>query len=242
MDNRKKNIRLLAAILGILLVAAAFYGMYSHYEKELQALYGILSAQKEPEPQPDLTDTLAEEKESFSVEELTGELQLIGRMETAEYNYTAVGVYDKSRSVWVFDIPGTKTRYVYSYDGRVIAGIDFSAVDVEIDETEQLVIIYIPPAEILSSSIDEGSFQVYDEKQGLFNPVRVEEFSETKLKMQQEEEEKAIRNGLLENAENNAVTILGSFTDSLPVPERYNIRVIVDRNGEYTTAPKRRSE
>ena len=85
------------------------------------------------------------EEESGSVtehEEISGEtirsgMTDIGELATEEYWFTQVQTYDSSKSAQIFDLsfdlPLTRNKFVYSYDGVIKAGVDFAAASVEVD-------------------------------------------------------------------------------------------------------------
>ena len=55
----------------------------------------------------------------------------IGELATQSANCTSIRVEDKDRKLFGVSIPFTQTKYIYTYDTTVKAGIDFSKVTVK---------------------------------------------------------------------------------------------------------------
>ena len=152
--------------------------------------------------------------------EITGEtirsgMTDIGELATEEYWFTQVETFDKSKTAQLFsitfDVPLTRTKFVYSYDGVIKAGIDFTKTEVEKDELKRLITITLPKAYILSSEIDYDSFQLYDEKTSIFNPLSVKDVSDTNREMICSAEKDAIAKGVLDRADKNAEKLVKNF-------------------------------
>lgn len=66
----------------------------------------------------------------------------------------------------------------------------------------------MPKARILSHQIDKDSIETLDQKEGLFNPVKVEDVRNFDSVSQDAMEERAIENGILDKAFENAKNII----------------------------------
>ena len=66
----------------------------------------------------------------------------------------------------------------------------------------------MPKARILSHQIDKDSIETLDQKDGLFNPVKVEDVRTFDSISQDAMEERAIENGILDKAFENAKNII----------------------------------
>jgi hypothetical protein len=149
----------------------------------------------------------------------------IGELATQEYYFTEVESYDSQKKVNDFKIPLTTSRFVYSYDGMIKAGIDFTGIQVEKDDLKKLIMVKLPKAKILSVEIYEDSFKVYDEKQSIFNQVSISDFNNTNANLKARAEERAIERGLLDKANDNAVLLLKNFLLSTYDVSDYAIKV-----------------
>lgn len=114
-----------------------------------------------------------------------------------------------SRELFGIQIPFTQSKYIYSMDFEIKAGIDFG--DIDWDLKDKIIEVRLPEARILSSEMKQDSFQVYHEEESIFRQIRLEEINDGFEDMQKQAEKDAVSNGLLENAKSNAETILKEF-------------------------------
>lgn len=177
----------IAIIIAILIIALCFFGGI----RLGKILYGSSITEKKTQ----ITDTL-----------LYQQLAQENELSTVRYFYTNMGKYENSIELGSTRIPFTKKSFIISYDGIIKAGIDMDKVKIQIDG--KIITISIPKAEILSHEIKEDSVQVYDEKNSIFNGLSVEDIMNFQQQEKQEMEEKAIGNGILVEAQENAKTSL----------------------------------
>ncbi|MCR5223235.1 MAG: DUF4230 domain-containing protein [Lachnospiraceae bacterium] len=152
----------------------------------------------------------------------------IGELATEEYYFTEVETYDSSKKFKDFEIPFTTSRFVYSYDGTIKAGVDFASIGVEKDDLTKTITVKLPKARILSSEIDENSFKMYDEKQSIFNKISISNFNATNADLKKRAEEKALAKGLLDRADANAITLIKNFLHSTYDISDYAIKVVTE--------------
>lgn len=148
----------------------------------------------------------------------------IGELATQAAYCTEVDVIDASRKLFGVKIPFTQSKYIYSYDVVVKAGFDFG--DIEWSENDTVVTVKLPKAKILGCDIDTDSFKVYHEDESIFRQITLEETNESMSKLKKQAEENAVANGLLENARNNAETILTGFFGNVYDLETYEIKFV----------------
>ncbi len=213
-------------IISLLVIAIAMvFGIrsYDAYRNDL------LEKQKEEEDVQKIEQTETTDKKVFlkditlSGETIQSGLRDIGKLCTAEYTFTHVETFESQIDLFGLKIPGTKSSYVYSYDGTILAGIDFTQITVVKDDDKKTIQINCPKAEIISTEIDQDSFTLYGEKKGLFNPFEVEDFALSQSDMIRMEESRALDNGILKRAEENAEQILINFLTGMFDLERYTI-------------------
>jgi hypothetical protein len=112
------------------------------------------------------------------------------------------------KSSFIISTPFTSSKVIYSYSGTIKAGIRISDAKVDVDQNTKAIYVRLPEAEILSSELDQDSLEIYDEKQGFFSKMSMEDFNSFQRDLKAEAEEKAIEKGLLESAKENAKTII----------------------------------
>ena len=109
-------------------------------------------------------------------------------------------------------------------DGVLKAGIDFSAV--KISNTDDTITVVVPKASVLSNELVEKSLNVYEEKDGLFNKITLEDDSAIRQQIKDKAQQSAVDNGLLQQAHDNAADMLRYMIKAVPgVKDNYTIVV-----------------
>ena len=147
----------------------------------------------------------------------------INELTTVEYHYTTMGQFENSADFYGMKVPFTTKKFIVSYDGAIKAGVDLSGIEIAVSET--VITITLPKAEILSHQVDESSFQIYDEKSGIFNKIKLEDYNSFQLEQKKTMEDKALSSGLLAEAYNNAKNIVTNIIEM--ATEGYEYSVII---------------
>lgn len=148
-------------------------------------------------------------------------LREIGELSTQAGYFTSVQVIQDAKDFFGIALPFTEKKYVFSYDGTVKAGIDFKNVRIEIIGNE--IHVRIPEAEIFGVQIDPESYTIYYEGDSIFNKLKIEDVNEAQKALEEEVREKAVANGILENATNNARMLITGYLSALYNPNEYSI-------------------
>ena len=150
---------------------------------------------------------------------IRSEIKSIGELATIEYLYTDAGKFEDPAELFGRDLPFkiTTKYFIAKWDGVIKAGINLDQIKVEENKLTKEIIVYIPAAEILSHEIIQDSIETLDEKDGLFNPLKIEDIRKFDAGSMQAMEKRAIENGLLDKAFNNAKSIIERlvFTDAV---------------------------
>ena len=147
----------------------------------------------------------------------------IGEFATQAAYCTELNVIDDSKKLFKVSIPFTQSKYIYSYDIVIKAGFDFSEIEWDANEKENVIEVKLPEAKVLSSEIDLDSFEVYHEQESAFNKITMTENNESIKELKEKAEKNAIANGLLENARTNAETVLTGFFAKAYDLDKYEI-------------------
>jgi hypothetical protein len=180
-------------------------------------------------------EKIVEKEVTISGETIKYNISNIGKLSTAEYSYTHVEQVDETRKINGFKIPLTKSSFIYSYDGKITAGIDFTEVQVDKNDTTKEITVTLPDVEIISSDVDEDSFELYDEKNNIFNPISVTDVIDSLADLKTSEEEKAISRGLLDDAKSNAINLVENFLQASCNVQDYKINIIFNSDLEETS-------
>lgn len=152
---------------------------------------------------------------------ITSEIQDIGELATIEYLYTDAGKFEDAATVFGKEIPFSFTTksFIAKWDGIIKAGVNVEEITVEVNDPDKEIIVHLPEAKILSHEIDEESIQTLDEKNGLFNAIKVDDIREFDAISKEAMEQRAIENGLLDKAYENAKAIIYKLIDTGVVEE-----------------------
>jgi hypothetical protein len=219
-------------IIGVAFVVAVVAGfIYQHnklkeQEDQLnQQLQLISDLQAEKAAAED--SIIEESTPTITSEQVSEELRDLDELVTMEYLYTNADKYENQLSVseWNIDIPLTKKSFLLAYDGRIKAGVDLSGVDISVTEESREIVVTLPRSEIVSHEIFEDNIRVFDEKDNIFNKITIDNYNSFLSEQKTVMEEKAVEQGLLTSADENARTIVKSFLRLLPGMDTYTLTV-----------------
>lgn len=164
------------------------------------------------EIKPDITSTLIFNK-LISVRELT----------SLKYYYTNMGQFENQNTFYGYKVPFTSKKFIVSYDGVIHAGVDLEKMEVKVKDKS--IEIKIPPAKILSHEIYEDSLKVFDERESIFNRIDIEDYNNFSKDQKKEVEDKAIKRGLLKEADEEARKAIEDSLLSDTILSDYKIKI-----------------
>ena len=165
-----------------------------------------------------LVYTRKEAKSNYVSDEKITEIgfENIGELATQSVTTTTVRVETKDLKLFNVSIPLTQSKYIYTYNTTIKAGINFSDVKWQLgdtDDTSHNIYVDIPEVKTLSADIDLDSFKVLHEENNIFSPITLTEHNDSLIQLRE--------NAL--SALDNAKTILTSFISQVYPSNEYNI-------------------
>jgi hypothetical protein len=158
--------------------------------------------------------------------DLLGErLRSAQELVTVAYYYTNMGRFENHVDFYGWKVPLTTKSFIVSYDGVIKAGVDLGGVEVEVDETGKTVTVTLPDSGILSHEIPEDSIEVFDESDNIFNPITIEDYTGFTRDEKTAMEQRAIDNGLLTSADEQARSAVESLLRLMPGMESYQLNM-----------------
>ena len=128
----------------------------------------------------------------------------IGELATQSVTTTSVRVETKDRKLFNISIPLTESKYIYTYNTNIKAGINFSDVTWSLGDTEDTKHnIYVTVPEVKT--------------------ITLTEHNDALKQLTDEALNDAIANGLYEKALENAKTLLSSFIYQVYPSDQYDI-------------------
>ena len=149
-------------------------------------------------------------------------LSNMGFLVTQEYHFTQVEKYTKEKKV--LSIIPSSSEFMYSYEGSVLAGVDFEKIEVTKDEETKTVTVVMPKSEIMAVTIDKDTFEVYSEKDSLWNPLKLEDYNMSLSEFEESAKEKALEGGILERSDEQARKLVNEFLGNYPSLADYEIK------------------
>ena len=175
-----------------------------------------------------LVYTRKEAKSNYVSDEKITEIgfENIGELATQSVTTTTVRVETKDLKLFNVSIPLTQSKYIYTYNTTIKAGINFSEVKWQLgdtDDTSHNIYVDIPEVKTLSADIDLDSFKVLHEENNIFSPITLTEHNDSLIQLRENALSDAINSGLYDRALDNAKTILTSFISQVYPSNEYNI-------------------
>lgn len=156
--------------------------------------------------------------------DIQGTINDIGELATAEYDFTITQVTEKpSKTVASINIPFTSGKVLYSYEGVIKAGIQFSSIEITESPKQKIIYVRLPNAEILSSEVDNDSLVIYDEQYSVFNTFTFSDFNISLADAKEAAVEAAIESGLLQRAIDNAKVLIKTTLSTIVDLDEYEL-------------------
>jgi hypothetical protein len=145
------------------------------------------------------------------------EIRSLARLETIKFSLEKIITAETRQGVFDWLIGD---RLIFVAHGEVIAGIDLNKLDPEDLEVKGFVLyVTLPEAEIFVTALDNEQSYVYDRDTGLFTHGEVNLETEARRAAEREIEKSALEDGILDLAEQNAISFLDRLFRDLGYPE-----------------------
>lgn len=215
----KKKIKIVLMVAVIIVIALVLIITFSGYKKAQEK---VKELEEEVERLSDPIAIYEEASREVDIRLINAEIQDIGELATIEYLYTDAGKFEDPAEIFGKDIPFSFTTksFIAKWDGVIKAGVDISKVTVEVNQFNKEIVVHIPTAEILSHDIDDESIETLDEKNGLFNRLKVDDIRKFDGISKDAMEQRAIENGILDKAMENAEKLIYNLVNTDVVEEQ----------------------
>jgi hypothetical protein len=140
-----------------------------------------------------------------SVPAVVQRIQRLNRLETVVYSIDTVVEGSKSSAVLPDLLAGDRILLVVH--GQSIAGIDLAQLkpeDVHITNNGQSIHLTLPPSQLFMTTLDNQHTRVYVRSTGLLVPADPNLETDTRAKAEQQLQQSALADGILDTASKNA--------------------------------------
>jgi Protein of unknown function (DUF4230) len=151
-----------------------------------------------------------------SVPAVVDRIKRLNRLETVVYSIDTVVEGAKTNPVLPDILTGDRLLLVVH--GQSIAGIDLAQLkpeDVRIDSNAQSIHVTLPPSQLFATTLDNQHTRVYSRTTGLLVPVDQNLESDTRAKAEQQLQQAALADGILDTASKNARATVTTLLYSL---------------------------
>lgn len=135
---------------------------------------------------------------------------------TLEYPFSDCARFTSSQKISDWEIPFTEKAFTVKWNGTITAGISLDRVSIQVDASGEQLIVTVPKAELLAFRVDDESFEILDEKNNLFNPISLDDLLQLDVKIQENMKNRALENGMLSTAQDNARVYITDILRSAP--------------------------
>jgi len=190
--------KIIACAAGLFIIAAA-YGIFANNIDDETTVNGEHLGTQHVEVSDEI---------SINTKTLKDYVAKTEKLITCEYYYSEIGDYEKSKPFLNFKLPFTTDKTLYTYSGKISAGINLKDLDFDVNASRKTITVKYPPVQILAHDMDQG-FEFYDIKKAVFNRSDFNDFEEFRVTMKKQVEEKLMaRDDFIKDAQDNAETIM----------------------------------
>lgn len=158
--------------------------------------------------------------------QLEQQLSSLSELVTAKYFYRNATRKEASKTwLWGWTLPFSDTSLLAAYDGTIKAGIDFKAIDVNVNERQHIITVTLPASKITDNNIPQETINVLEVKNNLFAEVTFNDYNQFISEEKKVMEEMAIAQGLLQEANEEAKAIITAFLSQIPGMDTYKLIV-----------------
>jgi len=145
------------------------------------------------------------------------EIRSLARLETIQFSLEKIITAETRQGVFEWLVGD---RLIFVAHGEVIAGIDLNKLDPgDLVIKDAVLYVTLPEAEIFITALDNEQSYVYDRDTGLFTHGEVNLETEARQVAEREIEKSALEDGILELAQQNAISFLDRLFRDLGYPE-----------------------
>ncbi len=148
---------------------------------------------------------------------IINQIRPLARLETIQYTIEKVITVEVGQTALA---PLFGDRLLFVGHGYVIAGIDLSKIrSQDLAFEDGMLMIHLPDVEIFVATLDNDKSYVYDRETGLLTHGDINLETTARQAAEDQIREAALEDGILDQAQTNAVTFLESLLNNLGYPQ-----------------------
>ena len=139
----------------------------------------------------------------------------VKELTTLRQQFQSVVMFEDSKPLFGFSIPGTKRKFILKYDGVITCGNDLENIKITERFAVNNIRMIVPRSKIFDIYADMKSVQVYDQRAGLFTSIKLSDQNREIANNLEEMRQRAMQSDILHRADENTRLILRSLAASL---------------------------
>jgi len=143
-------------------------------------------------------------------------IQSVNELATLRQKFQSIVMYEDSRSLFGFYLPGTHKKFILKYSGNVVVGTDLSKANIT-QFISGKIKITLPHSKFLDVTADMKSIEIYDQQSGIFNHLSFDEQNCAIAANLLEIEAEAYSGDILARSDVNAENILVSLCKGIGI-------------------------
>ena len=164
------------------------------------------------------------------------EVQDVCELALVRKNFSSVISVDVDKKIPFLNVrmPGTSRKFLMDYSGTIVCGFDLNDVKVMRDGTlSNKVKVILPPSKILDIYADVNSFNVHLQDTGILaSDIKIEEQNEWVASDVAEHGRRAVQEGLLLRADDNARKLLLSRINNRGLTGGFELEILTLNNND----------
>ena len=143
---------------------------------------------------------------------------------TTRYYYKDADSFQSYKEINGFKIPLTTDEVVFTYEGTVSLGIDFSKIVFLVDEKDKKITVDLPEVKIVANEIDFHSFVYYEIKNSIFTEQTMEVTTDLLAVLQEKTANRVMNDQeLLDSVRDNAENLIRGLLNSAEYSSGYEV-------------------
>ncbi|NMM96522.1 phosphate ABC transporter [Bifidobacterium sp. DSM 109960] len=194
--------------IAIVVAVAVFIGIVIAGYRKVDGIFNPKKAE------PEITTTI-----------VSRQLQTMQDLTTAKENDYGFEEFSEGNIAHV-----NKKKFTMFYSYEIRAGVDLAKAKIAVDDTNRIISITLPKADLQSVSVDPDSLRFFDSESSLFNGNEVTDTAEALKHAKKSAADKASKSKLLQEADKQAKQIVEKAYSQIAKTDGYKVKVQLASN------------
>lgn len=167
-------------------------------------------------------------------------IENVSELATIRESFQSIVTFEDGKKIPFMNMnfPGTTKKFMLKYCGTVVCGCDLSKAQISERYDSGKVKIILPHSQVLDVYADVHSFEVYDQRAGIFTSVKLEDQNREVEADLEKIKVHSVENGILAHSDENVRKILTSVVASTGM----NAEIIFSGNEKQISLEKENSK